>query len=206
MDDVYNNEYGFDIPVERIPSEEDTQRLFEGDESIVPILIEGMTAFIVREVDWFLRQTPGLSRYKEDLLSEALVALTDFINKSLGKRYSPSKILGYAKKDCLNAIKDWAMVNSVPVTVSKSTLFDKGLDVHCRELQEEDQLSEKDSLFSEIWFDDFMSGLDERDQTIIRMKIDGRSVAEIARKINLTGHHVAKRLGELLEMYGGFDD
>jgi len=206
MDDVYNNEYGFDIPVEHIPTEEDTQRLCDGDESIVSVLIEGMTAFVVREIDWFLRQNPGFNCHKEDLISEGLLALSEFVTKSVGRKYPPSKLLGYAKKACLNALKEWLVLNSVPVTVSKSTLFDKGLDIHCRELQEDDQTSAKDALFSEVWFDDFMNSLGERDQTIIRMKIDGASVMEISRVIGLEKHLVSKRLNELLIMYGGFDD
>ena len=204
-DDVYNTKQGFIIPEEHIPSEEDMRRYALGDEEIVPILIEGMTGFIVNEIEWFLNLSETARPFREDCISEGLLALTVFVNKELGKSYSPMKFLNYAKQACLNEIKDWLREMSIAITVPSRSQQKKypGTNLKQIELKEKLLQSEKEAVFDEIWYKQFIDELDGFDLKLVQMKIDGKSNREVGRTLGVTADTVRMHLDRLTDRLRG---
>ena len=207
-DEVYNNKYGFDIPDEHIPSDDDMRRLADRDESVVSELVSGLTSFIISEMEWFIKKNPQAECYTEDIFSEAMLALSAFVQESLGEKYAPTQFIGFAKKECLNKVSEWLVITGLPVTIPTGSLFhkdrqDKVDAIKSQSVREEDRQTSPDGLFSEVWFDDFIDSLTEEDQTILRMKLGGASNSKIGQAIGLEHHHVANRLSKLLARYAG---
>lgn len=204
----------YNVPDEHIPSDEDMDRLNDGDQSVVNPLIEGLVSFIITEMDWFIKENPTLAQYKDDIISEAFLALVQTVNKMLGSRYSPNQFIGYIKKVCIASVIRSTMELRLPVTVPEGSLLQPdiraGLDEvreTTRPIKERDSQTPNNSLFGEIWFDDFMSSLDEADEIIIRMRLGGSSFKKIGEAISVQNEaFITARLKSLLDIYGDEDE
>lgn len=202
-DEIYNTKHGFVIPEEHIPSESDMVRYHNGDETIVPVLTEGLMYFAVNEVEWFLKITETAQPYAEDCISEAMMALTEFVAKNLGRQYTIVGFLSSVKYACLNAVKDWLREMTIAVTIparSQQAGYE-GTKINQVKLEESLKISSPDSVFDSVWFDEFMDNLVGVDAEIVRMKIQGLSDREIGREIGLHRALVNDRLRRLGELY-----
>lgn len=200
-DNVYNNKYGFVIPDEHIPSEDDMKKYQDGDPEIVSVLIEGLMAYIVNEVEWFLTRSEPARPYREDCLSEAMFALVDFVNKELGKEYTSAKFLAFAKAHCIHHIVDWLAQYSVTISIKPSTRRDVKIEFNKMRLEDTD-IPQSD-IFNQLWFDDFISDLDSFDRDLIQMKMDDMSNREIARTLGVHDQTVKRHLDRLERVYEG---
>lgn len=198
------------IPKEHIPNEDDLRRLAEGDETVVNELIEGLTGFIINEMDWFVKTHPYLEYLYDDIISESLLELVDTVNKLLGKEFNSSHLIGYIRKACLIKVVNATSTIRLPVNVPERSLrspsivnFLDDIRRNTRPVKEHDLQTSQDSVFGEVWFDDFIATLDEREKKIISMKIEGKSNREIGREVGLEHNHVSAKLNKLLKRYLG---
>lgn len=203
-------DYGFNVPDEHIPSEIDLKRLADGDSSVVNELVEGLMAYIINEMEWFIKTHPHVERFKEDIIGEAMMAMVEYTNKNLGRQFSPEVFLACIKRVCLSSVIRMTSRENLPVTVPEGSLLVEWLKDHFQELRsgarsvkEDDQQTSPDGVFGEVWFDDFIAGLDDREQTMISMKIGGSSDREIGREIGLHHQQVELKLAKLYERYIG---
>jgi len=200
------------LPNEHIPSNEDMERLAAGDESVVNDLISGLIGFVINEVDWFIRNNAQFLNLKDDLIGESLLALTEFVNKSLGKNFTAHGFIGYVKKECLGAVKKWVVRSKLPVSIPPGSLFhhdgrewsqDKINKISSRQLKISDIEALDGNLFSEIWFNDFIDKLSDLEQQIMQLKIEGLSNRKIAKKLNKSSDYVGIKLLEIAKKYTG---
>lgn len=202
-DDVYNTQHGFVIPKEHIPSVEEMERYAQGDETVVSTLVEGLIGYVVNSVEWFLKVAPAARPYQEDCFSEALLALQDFVSRELGKEYTPLKLQAFAKKNSLNAIRDWLREMSIAVTVPKTTQHRRDFSLQQCKLTEGLRQTGGDVIFDEVWMKTFMDSLDNFDQDLIRMKMGGKSNRQIGENLGVTHQTVKMHLERLATLFGG---
>jgi hypothetical protein len=177
--DIYNNEYGFDIPEEHILTTEDTGRLKRGDVSIVNPLVEGTTNFVVQCVGWFIHETPKASPYREDLISHAMLVNLEFTHTCLGKDYNPDQFMKKLKSTVKQKCGDWVVDNSMAIKLPTRSR------VVQRKLTEDICVTDLETLLGDCSFDDILATLSPLEQLVIRMKIVGKSKSEICQETNL---------------------
>lgn len=203
-------DYGFKVPDEHIPSEEDLQRLASGDESVVNELVEGLMGYIINEMEWYIKTHPLVERWRDDIISEAFLAMVEYTNKNLGRQFAPEVFIACVKRVCLSAAIRMTSRENLSVTVPEGSLLASWLKDHFQDIRsntrgvkETDKQTSPDGVFGEVWFDDFIAGLDEREQTMVSMKIGGASDREIGREVDLHHRQVEMKLRKLYERYIG---
>jgi hypothetical protein len=201
MCQVYNNRQGFDIPQEHIPSDEDMLRYAESDETMVPILIEGLISYIINSVEWFLSHSPTAKPYSEDCRAEALFELTRFTNENLGSKYNPQHFMNTAKLTCLSRVKKWLREMSITVTLPASTSKRNKISLVRKRLSNADMISSSDPVFSEVWFDHFLGMLDNFDKTLVELCMAGHSNRHIGREVDMDHIHVKLHLTRIANLY-----
>lgn len=203
MDDVYHTRQGFTIPSEHIPSDNDMLRYAQGDEAVTNQLIEGLTGYIVTSVEWFLSTSPTAQPYSEDCLSEALLELTTFVNKNLGRRYSPGHFVSTVRLTTLSAVKAWLREMSISVRVPKRTQHRNNTTFTQQKLTNDMLSSSEHQVFDSVWFDMFIDGLDAFDQQIVRLKMSGKTNREIGRELDIHHAPVKRHLQRLALIFTG---
>lgn len=203
MDDVYNTRQGFAIPSEHIPSDDDMLRYSQGDESVQNKLIEGLMGYIVTTIEWFISNTPTAKPYYEDCLSEALLELTDYVNKNLGRRYTPGHFVSTVRLATLSAVKGWLREMSISIRVPKSTQRRNNETFTQQKLKDNMLSSAKDQVFDQVWFDTFVDGLDTFDRQIVTLKMSDQTDREISRELGIHHTHVKRHLQRLALIFTG---
>ncbi len=201
--DIYNTECGFQIPPEHIPSSDDMKRYKDGDPTIINVLVEGLTKYIIDQVNFFLISNPSAQPYTEDCLSEALLMLQEFTTNQLGKEFSTSKFIGHAKQSVLNQIKCWLRENTKAVKIPAKTQKRTGQTMMQRKLGDHLRQSDKDAVFNEVWFHQFFEKLPSIDKKIAQLKIQGESNREISRQLGMDHHTVKTHLERMQDIYEG---
>lgn len=203
MDDIYNTRQGFVVPSEHIPSDSDMELYSKGDESVTNQLIEGLVGHIVTSVDWFLKDTPTARPYTEDCTSEALLHLTMFVNKNIGRRYTPGRFVSTARLVGLSAVKAWLREMSISIKVPRTTQHRSNISFNQKRLVSNMLSSGTDSIFNEVWFDTFIKGLDDFDRQVVRLKMDDKTDREIGRELGIHHQCVGRHLQRLALLFIG---
>jgi len=201
MDEVYKNRQGFLIPQEHIPSDDDMRRYAESDGTIIVILNEGLTGYIVNSVEWFLSHSHTAQPYGEDCISEALFELCSFTQKKLGRKYSPQHFMSAAKLSCLSAVKKWLREMSITVTLPASTSRENNITLVRNKLNSVDRLTGSDPVFREVWFHEFLGMLDHFDKKLVELRMAGYTDRRIGREIGMEQNHVKKHLLRISNLY-----
>lgn len=202
-DNVYNNKYGLEIPPEHIPSDGDLKRYAEGDSTIINELIEGLTRYVVEQVEWFVQFTDTAKPFEEDCTSEGLLALTLFVNNNLGKKFfSPTHFLNTVRKSVLNAVKDWLRTYSIAVTIPTTTQRDNDIQFSQVKLLENTLVTEEE-VFDQVWYDIFIESLDTFDRKLVELALSGVSIRAIGREMELEHNTVQRHLQRLVSLYRG---
>lgn len=203
MNKIYQTRLGFTVPDEHIPSEKDLRRYANNDETVIHILVEGLTGYIVNLVEWFLSKTETAQPFREDCISESLLALHEFTVNHLGQKYKPTHFMCAVRLSCLGKVKVWLREMSVSVTIPRTTQNRTGISPNQQRLNDQMKLLSKNSIFDDVWFSIFMDSLDDFDQQLIQLKIDGKSNREIGRELGLEHHHVQMHLSKLVDILEG---
>lgn len=201
-DKVYKNWFGFEIPDEHIPTNEDMIQVSSGDITIAVKLIEGLTEFIVKNVDWFLFNSKEAQPFREDCISEALLALTEFVYFAVekNKTYSPTHFVNTARQKCLYRVVRWLREMSIAVTIpERRQRLNPELRLTSHEL--EDYESGELGVEDKMVLYEFLNSLDERGQVMIRMKIAGCSHSQIAEEVGIDASLVKDQLQEYWESF-----
>lgn len=201
METVYNNKFGFLIPDEHIPSDEDLGRYQKGDTDLINPLIEGLISFIVNEIDWYLKCNTQAEKYREDCVSEGLFALTKFVNESIGKKFVPLQFVGHAKATAINSIND--MLQSIGYAIDVQKHYERrGGEITQSKMKESHKIQDIDT-FDSIWFEQFMSELPELEGNILRCKIEGLNDRETGDQVGINDDMVRLKIQALREKYNG---
>lgn len=208
FDDVFYNEYGFDIPMEHIPSGDELQQYAAKDREVVDTLINGLVQFTVNVVDKYARENDKVSPYKEDLTSEALLKLVEIINNKLGSKFTAGQFLGYIKRSIVSHLNDWLRecVPTITVPARTQQRNKNSMIGHKVAIREHHKQTSAGGLFSEIWFDDFMASLEETDQEIVRLRIAGLSQRSISEVVGLSQSAIMVRLDKIHDAYLGEEE
>lgn len=202
-DKVYNNKCGFEIPPEHIPSNEEMQRLFDGDETVIPVLIEGLTGFTIDIVSYYLGRIPSFRQYEEDLNSEALCKLCEFTQGKLGKKSFGTKFMGQLAVSVNNCLNDWTRENINTITIPAREQRRSGATLVRHEIKESHLVTDNDEVFNAVWTEHLKNELNDQQIEVLRLRMDEYSCAGIAQSTGLHRSVVARILIELETIFEG---
>jgi len=194
---VYNNECGFEVPSPHFPTYEELEQLAAGDRTVVNDLIESLTDYAIRETDWLIHTNPSARPFKDDLLSEALLALSEAVNEYRGRKKTPVQLVAHVK----HMIHDQQIVwlndyGNGPVRIPRSSRR-RGETLEFTDL-DDISLSYEDQGQADIIFEDYLHSLLPNDQEMLRMKLHGCTNNEIGEELNIDPRQINAKLKELL--------
>jgi len=187
------------LPDEHIPTREDMLRYAQGDKTVVNPIIEGLTSFIVDEMQKFSKYNTYARNYEDDCVSAALLELVEFVNKNLGKTYDAVKFMLYIRTSCFNRVNDMLRTIGYAVDVQKDYVR-MGGEIHQVKMQDYHQAELYEEPFDQVWFDEFIDDLHIEDQKILRLKMAGYSNREIEDRLGLD-HHFVQDLLNRMELF-----
>jgi len=201
VSEVYNNDLGFELPDEHLPTSDQLKRLERGDPTVVNELIEGLTAYVVDKTNWFIREQPHAFPFQEDLVSESLFTLTESVPKLLGRSFTLPSLLGYLRKRIEGSCTEW-LSGVGTINIPRKTQTRTKQVLKKRDLREWHVVASEEDMYGEFEFDDFVEGtFDEVEQEIVRMLIQGQSILKIAEEIGLSESKTKNLIEEIRDQF-----
>ena len=207
-DRVYYNKYGFDVPSEHLPTTEELESYARGEDFIVDTLVRGVTQFVLNIVEKYVAVNKHAKPHVEDLRSEALLHTVTVVRQKLGSRFTTLQFLAYIKRSVQGCLHDWLRecvptITVVSETQTKARKESRNILGTKVQLKQSHHITEEDSVFSEVWFDDFVASLDSVDADILRYRIQGLSNRETGIKVGLHHTTVEQHLEKIRKSYMG---
>jgi DNA-directed RNA polymerase specialized sigma subunit len=198
-DEVYNTKEGFPVPEAHHPSDEQLLRLERGDATIINELTEGLTEYALNVVSHTIRVKPNYKPHTEDLNSVAMLTLLTSLEDLLGSSFQALGLLAYLRKRIEGVCQDYVTESTtIGIPARSARRLEQVPD---QEKLRDFHLVEEDP-FAEIEFDDFVEAkLSEGQQRIIRLRIAGHSLAEIATLLTRSESYVKSEMAAIRTIF-----
>ena len=201
-EEIYSTKEGFPIPPDHIPSTVDMERLADGDQSVVPVLIEGLMGFVSGVLDSYIAKIDAAKPYKEDLTSEAMLTLCMYVEEKIGELIEPTRFMKMLSGAVKNNTNDWLRESTNTITIPSISQRTLAAELIRHQIREDHAVTGAEDIFEHTSMEEFMDELNPTQEEILRMKMADVSDYKIANELGLHRGSVSIILDEIKTLYG----